>query len=130
MNISYRRFRNIPEEAVAPYIPQANEEGLTFKPGTAFIGAFLEDDTLAGFVGLKVRGTQGTLRNLYVMPPYRKQGISTGLIKACLQLAVLRGARTVIVFSNPNSRPIFERLGATVLDERRFYGKLRFDLAP
>ena len=63
------------------------------------------------------------------MPPYRKQGISTGLIKARLQLATLRGARTVIVFSNPNSRPIFERLGATVLDERRFYGKLRFDLA-
>lgn len=120
-------YQIVDRSQVEHLFPQGEKEGLSFVPGTLYVAAFSEDEVI-GYAGLKVRGKQATLRNLYVVADRRGQGIAKALTAHCLEWARSLGASHAIAFSNWNSKPMYLSMGAVEIQSTRYYGKIRFNL--
>lgn len=121
------RYEERPAADIDHLFEQGKREGLSFVPGTAYIAA-LEGNRIIGFAGMKMRGSQVTLRNLYLLPDYRGRGIGKALVMKQLDWAKRSGARTAVAFSNWNSKHIYAAMGGVEDPGPRYYGKMTFRL--
>ena len=63
------------------------------------------------------------LEDISVLPPFRRRGIATALLKAVARLAVERRAAAVtwlMMGWNTEARGLYEKLGATIYDDNCF----------
>lgn len=116
----------VPTSQIEHLFAEGKAEGLSFVPDTIYIAAI--DEHVVGYAGIKVRGKQATLRNLFVVPERRGEGIAKAMTARCLELARVSGATTAIAFSNWNSKPMYLSMGGTEVKSDRYYGKIIFRL--
>lgn len=74
-----------------------------------------------GRVGVRTKGLEvAQMRQLYVEPAHRGQGLGKRLVGACLDLAVKDGCKSLnltIAANNKPVRPFYERMGFIVCME-------------
>jgi len=63
---------------------------------------------------------RGYLLNVFVEPPYRKQGLARSLVVRCLDEARHRGVRVVSLHASEAGRPLYESLGFRSSNEMIF----------
>jgi putative acetyltransferase len=72
---------------------------------------------VAGFTDLD---DYGYIDMLFVDPDFGRQGIASGLLASMVALARQRGLPALTTFASLTSRPVFERQGFVIMDERYF----------
>lgn len=82
----------------------------------AFFNRVLLDDALAGYYCLRPRGGRVELDSLFVLPPFRGQGIGTEILERCLSLSP--GTIFLYVFrGNTRALTLYQRLGFRIVEE-------------
>ena len=74
------------------------------------------NDSIVGFLELdpdKSSNGHHFIRNLYVLPPYRKQGIATNLVNKMLEEKCASGEELLVEVSNENDKNYWEKLQFT-----------------
>src|ERR1051326_7808815 len=77
---------------------------------------------LIGFAAARINADELHINNIGVRPDPRRRGVGRALLGACLDIAARRGARLAVLevrASNAAARALYERLGFTVVGERR-----------
>jgi ribosomal protein S18 acetylase RimI-like enzyme len=131
MRISIARVGELREQELRPLLNASESEGLSFvrrvarewqtgdnrfsQPGEALFGAF-DDKRLVGICGLmldpyaRVPGV-ARLRNLYVLPGYRRSGIGKQLTKAVIASASGSFHLLRLRAGTPDAARLYDRLG-------------------
>lgn len=110
----------ITAQDIRPYIKEAQDELLTFQKAekTLYIGAYTEDDQLAGFVGILLSGSRTFFKNDYVLSQYRNRGVYTTLFERRLELCRKMSIRSAAAFVTDASLPTYVKYGASVHKRR------------
>ena len=120
-------IRQVSAEEIQPYVEQGKREGLLFLPNTEYSMVYV-DGVAAGFGGLRTKQRQATFRNLYVFDEYRGQGLGIMLIRYRITRSRELGMTKAIAYTNWNSLPVYLKCGATLLNDKRYYGRVVFNL--
>jgi GNAT superfamily N-acetyltransferase len=96
-------------------------------------------DAVAGGAGIQIRsllprpnrsgrglltGRQGLILNVYVEPPFRRQGLARLLIETVLDWARAERLASVVLHASAAGRPLYEQLGFVATNEMRYDGGL------
>ena len=87
-------------------------------PGSCFVA--LDGTAIVGAVLCGHEGRRGILRHLAVKPEYRKKGIATSLIRACLEALSAEGIKKCNIFvmdDNGAGLQFWEHIGFYRLDD-------------
>ncbi|MEL6298848.1 MAG: GNAT family N-acetyltransferase [Pseudomonadota bacterium] len=69
------------------------------------------DQTIAGVAQVSIDGTDGALEKLFVDPAHMGRGVGRRLFDWALRTAAQRGARGLIVESDPAAAAFYQRMG-------------------
>jgi ribosomal protein S18 acetylase RimI-like enzyme len=132
-----RVLTELPAEELRPLLVASEAEGFRFirrvvteweagvnrfaGKGEALLGYFL-DDRLVAVCGLmrdpyQSEATVGRLRNLYVLPEYRRRAIGATLTRRVIELAAASFRVLRLRAGTPRSAALYERLGFTATTE-------------
>jgi ribosomal protein S18 acetylase RimI-like enzyme len=78
------------------------------------------EDSSAGVVLLGIRGSEGWVGGLGVVPPLRRRGVGEALMRAAIEQAEDRSVRDLrleVIKENERAIPLYERLGFTTTRE-------------
>jgi GNAT superfamily N-acetyltransferase len=97
-----------------------------------------EDGGVLGFHAVSVDGDEAALEHLWIDPPSMGRGIGRLLFDDALRIAAGRGARTLVIDSDPHAEGFYLRMGAARIGEvpadvggvRRALPRLRMTLVP
>jgi ribosomal protein S18 acetylase RimI-like enzyme len=105
-------------DAIARYLQR--------NPGLSFVAE--DGATLVGCIMSGHDGRRGTLQHLLVLPAYRRRGVASGLIEACLAgleaLGILKSHIDVLA-TNEAGQHFWERRGWTPRTDIRRYAFIR-----
>lgn len=101
-------------DLIAPLQVIAQKEGILFRGGIEFYGAYIEE-TLVGFCGVKLGKRTAWLKSDYVFPSYRRRGILTEMIKYRLELLRVHNCKKVYASCTLMAIGAHIRLGAEVV---------------
>lgn len=121
------RYEIVDESRIRHLFSLGRREGLLFKDGTTYIAA-IAGVSPVGYAGVKVKGANATLRNLYVIDDYRGRGIGRQLIREQKRLAKEMGATTAVAFTTDMSRALYLSENGTLIPHKRYTGKIEFQL--
>ena len=119
------RVDNLRQEDIVPFMQLAAGEGWLCERWEFdfLLAQFPEGGLVVRATGIPVAfvtsikyGTSGWIGNLIVAPGYRGRGLGTFLMKRALAALAGRGARTFWLTASEEGKPIYERLGFTVID--------------
>ncbi len=82
------------------------------------------NDSVMGFIGMSIVGDEAHIDNLGVHPEYRRRGIGTSLVIACVDNAREIGVRNMtleVSVENHVAQVIYQRLGFVPAGVRRNY---------
>ena len=94
------------------------------KPSSLAIGAFIEDDELAGFAFVSRYVDAWHVMNVAVAHAYRRRGIASALLERLFDVTAsdpLRGYTLEVRVSNVGAIQLYERLGFEARGIRRGY---------
>jgi GNAT superfamily N-acetyltransferase len=127
------RLKDLPEDQIRPLLLASEAEGFRFVRrvvrewnagintfsggGDALLGTYVSGQ-LVGICGLMVDPytmdpAVGRLRNLYVLPEYRGQGIGASLTRSVIALAAPAYQSLRLRAGTPQAAKFYERLGFT-----------------
>ncbi len=131
MNITIDRVTDLPSDALAPLVAEAERDGWRSvrrladewaagtnrfdRPGEALFAA-RADRSLVGVCGLNVDpyvGDEmiGRVRRLYVLRAYRGMGVGRRLVQAVIAAAAAHFGTLRVRTENPEAGRLYERLG-------------------
>ena len=93
-------------------------------PQNRFFGAFSEDGTLLGTVGIQLVADEGSVFNVAVLSPFRRQGIGKALVEKIVGEAKKEGAATVYLevrTGNLGAISLYEKQGFVFCGIRKNY---------
>lgn len=64
-------------------------------------------------------GPEAIVLNVYVEPPWRRQGIAESLMRALLETVSQRGIRRIVLHASDDGRRLYQRLGFVPTNEMR-----------
>jgi putative acetyltransferase len=108
------------------YAPGQIEAWASLTPSPESLAARMKDgrtrlvavtDSIAGFVDVE---TDGHIDLLYVAPAATGRGVARTLLETAEALAPLSGAARLYAEASQTARPVFERLGYSVIARRDF----------
>jgi len=102
-------------EAWASLAPSADDLDGRMADGRSRLVAVTKD--IAGFIDMEV---DGHIDLLYVAPDATGLGVARTLLETAEALAPLSGARRLYAEASETARPVFERLGFSVIARRDF----------
>lgn len=103
---------------------EATFRGLLGRANAALLVAETEEGELLGHAALWTAGPEAELGDLAVRPEARGRGVGRTLLRAALDEAERRGARTIFLEvreSNAPARGLYEAAGFAVVDRRAGY---------
>ena len=105
-----KRHWGYPERWIAEW-----RGALTLTPedmGRWHVRAAVAGDAIAGFHAVSVEGDAAALEHLWVDPPRTGLGIGRMLFEDAVRTARERGARTLVIDSDPHAEAFYLRMGA------------------
>lgn len=69
------------------------------------------DGAIAAYMLVRVDGDDAYVRDLFVHPQYFRRGLGRRLFEEAVRFARANGATRIMLTSDPNARPFYERLG-------------------
>jgi N-acetylglutamate synthase-like GNAT family acetyltransferase len=111
-----------PKIAPCPYseiehlVLQAKKERIGITPNTKFYCA-KDNEKVIGFCGIVFKRGYAVVKNIYVIPEYRKQGLGEQIIKYQFKVVKQAGYPYAVAYCTPMSINIFLKLGAKVIKE-------------
>lgn len=88
------------------------------QPTLAPLVAALADGSIVGTGVGSAHGAVGWVGTIFVAPERRRTGLGRALTRAVTDELEARGCRTLVLIATPMGRPVYERLGFSVLDEQ------------
>lgn len=76
---------------------------------------FVRDGRIAGFLELD---PDGHIDCTYVHPDHQRRGVASALVRHAIDASLARGVPRLHVEASIGARPLFEKLGFTVLDRQ------------
>jgi N-acetylglutamate synthase-like GNAT family acetyltransferase len=92
---------------------QARRERIGITQNTNFYLARQESD-IVGFCGIVFKKDYAVLKNIWVLPEYRRQGIGEAIIAFQIATAKAAGCVFARAFCTPKSIKLFLKQGATI----------------
>lgn len=123
-----------PKIAPCPYseiehlVLQAKKERIGITPNTKFYCA-TDNEKVIGFCGIVFKRGYAVVKNIYVIPEYRKQGMGEKLIKYQFKVVKQAGYPYAVAYCTPMSINIFIKLGAKVIKEYKKSTVVRIDMS-
>ena len=109
-------------------VAQAKKERIGITPNTKFYCA-KDNGTVIGFCGIVFKQGYAVVKNIYVMPKYRKHGIGEELIKYQFKVVKQAGYPYALAYCTPMSINIFTKLGAKIIKEYKKSTVVRIDMS-
>ena len=107
---------------------QAKKERIGITPNTKFYCA-KDNEIVIAFCGIVFKRGYAVLKNLYVIPKYRKQGIGKELVKYRFKVIKQAGYPYAIAYCTPMSVNIWLKLGAKIIKEYKKSTVVRIDMS-
>lgn len=109
-------------------VPQAKKERIGITPNTKFY-CVKDNDKVIGFCGIVFKRGYAVVKNIYVIPEKRKQGIGEQIIKYQFKVVKQAGYPFALAYCTPKSINIFIKLGAEVIKEHKKSTVVRIDMS-
>jgi N-acetylglutamate synthase-like GNAT family acetyltransferase len=109
-------------------VAQAKKERIGITPNTKFYCA-KDNEKVMGFCGIVFKRGYAVVKNIYVMPEYRKQGLGEKIIKYQFRVVKQAGYPYALAYCTPMSINIFIKLGAKVIKEYKKSTVVRIDMS-
>lgn len=109
-------------------VGQAKKERIGITPNTKFYCA-KDNEIVIGFCGIVFKRGYAVVKNIYVIPQYRKQGLGEELIKYQFKVVKQAGYPYALAYCTPMSINIFIKLGAKIIREYKKSTVVRIDMS-